>query len=105
MIVVVRHVCTSLSVVLSPMRMNTFAIWTPIKHFRGRIEITSACSTLNERNKFQLRLAALDKKEKVQFSESTLEEARKALEFARSEGGGKRLGANGRRRYGFRVAS
>jgi len=41
----------------------------------------------HERNKLQLRLTVLEKREKVQFSEGAYEKVRKALELAQSEGG------------------
>lgn len=41
----------------------------------------------HERNKLQLQLAVLGKTEKLVFCESALEEARKSLDFARSERG------------------
>jgi hypothetical protein len=42
----------------------------------------------HERNKLQLQLAVLGKTERLVFCESALEEARKSLDFARSERGG-----------------
>jgi hypothetical protein len=54
----------------------------------------------HECNKLQFRLAVLDKREKVQFSESALEEVRKALELAMSESGREEV----RRKWETRLA-
>jgi hypothetical protein len=53
-----------------------------------------------ERNKLQLQLAVLGKTEKLRSCESALEEARKSLDFARSEGGRQ----DARRKWQARIA-